>query len=112
MTKAQYRRFLIRHKIIKKARESEKEYPKLKRRIVYEIYYYDPENNGILTERDFDSVNKARSFVNILLEKYKNQRIDLEIVKVWCYRKHHPRHKTYYVCYIDEPNRWIKYDGY
>jgi hypothetical protein len=110
MTKVQYRRFLIRHKMIKKMRDSEKKYPKLKRRIVYEIKYYDPENKGILTERDFDTINKARSFVNILLQKYKNQRIYLEIIKVWCYRKHHPRHKTFYECY--EPNYWIKCDAF
>jgi hypothetical protein len=112
MTHVQYKRYLIRNKMLKSKRKAEKEEPKIKRRIGYEIYYYDPENNGKLAERDFNSVIRARSFVNNLLKKYHQQRIDLEIVKVWCYRNHHPRHKTYYACYPDEPNRWIKCDGY
>lgn len=110
-TSKQYHHYLKRNKILKKFREDEKQFKKLKRKIYYEVYYSDPEQSGKLTEKDFCSVGKARTFVKKLYNKYPSHRLDIEIVKVWVYRWYHPRHKT---TYNYEPcgDKWIKIESF
>lgn len=106
-TSKQFHDYLKRNKFLKKVREEEKKFKKLKRKIYYQVYYYDPEQSGKLTEEIFCSVGKARTFVKNLYNKYSSHRLDIEIVRVWVYRCHHPRHKTFYD-YEPSKNKWIK----
>lgn len=111
MTKTQYKRMLRRNKRLKEVRQSEKNtFKKIRRRIWWEVNYYNPEENGKLTEKDFCSAIRARKFVAKLLKIYKQEYLSLEVQKVWCYREYSPRHMTRYYDFRP-PNKFIRSHG-
>ena len=68
-----------------------KQYKKIKRRILYEVIWWSAVSRHT---KCFYSAQKMRKFVNELHSWYNDY---IEIEKTWCYRNHHPRHKTYYI---------------
>lgn len=110
-TSKQFHDYLKRHKMLKISREQGKSQKRLNRKIYYEVYYYNPDEAGKLTEYIFCSRKKARKFVKNLYNKYLSQRLYLEIVKVWVYRRYQPRHKTFYD-YEPCGDKWIKSHSY
>jgi hypothetical protein len=107
-TKHQFLMKLRRDGKLKEVRaEQKREYKKIRRRIWWEVYYYDPEQNGKLTERDFVSSKRARKFVFHLYRTYGLENLSLEVVKVFGYREHSPRHMTFYYNF-QPPDKFIK----
>ena len=77
---------------------------KIKRRISYEVIWWSAESR--LT-KCFYSAQKMRKFVNELHSWYNDH---IEIEKTFCYREHHPRHKTYYISF--KPNQFLLVEKY
>ena len=73
---------------------------KIKRRIFYEVAWWCAESRYT---KCFYSAKKMRKFVNSLHPWCDYDYIHIE--KTWCYREHHPRHKTYYISF--RPNHFI-----
>lgn len=80
---------------------------KIKRRLSYEVsFYYD----GKRETKYFESAKKMRRFVNGIHELLSADIPTVKIEKTWCYRNHHPKHKSCY--YSTEPNQFICYERY
>jgi hypothetical protein len=80
---------------------------KIKRRLYYDVsFWYD----GKRETKYFESAKKMRRFVNSIHEFVSADIPNVTIVKTFCYRNHHPRHKTWY--YSTEPNQFICYERY
>jgi hypothetical protein len=82
-----------------------KEYKKIKRRLFYDVWYWNKENCRVA--KYFESMKKVKNYVNYVHSWYDGM---VEIEKSWCYRQHHPKHKTYYVSY--RPNQFIVIERY
>ena len=80
---------------------------KIKRRLSYDVsFWYD----GKRETKYFESARNMRRFVNRLHQVIGSELTSFEIVKTFCYRNHHPRHKSWY--YSTEPNQFICYERY
>ena len=80
---------------------------KIKRRLSYDVSFW----RGSKREtKYFESAKKMRRFVNRLHQVIGPELTSFEIVKTFCYRNHHPRHKSWY--YSTEPNQFICYERY
>ena len=80
---------------------------KIKRRLSYNVsYWYNYERET----KYFQSAKKMRRFVNGIHEILSSDIESVTIEKTWCYRNHHPRHKSWY--YSTEPNQFICYERY
>jgi len=81
-----------------------KSHKKIKRRLFYEVIWWESSGRKV---KYFESAKKMRKFVNHLHSWYDGM---VEIEKTWCYRQHHPKHKTYYVSYY--PNQFVCVEKY
>jgi hypothetical protein len=80
---------------------------KIKRRLSYNVsYWYNYER----VTKYFESAKKMRRFVNGIHELLGPDSEPVIIEKTFCYRNHHPRHKSWY--YSTEPNQFICYERY
>ena len=74
-----------------------KSHKKIKRRLYYEVYYWSKTDR---VSKYFESAKKAKNYVNHIHNSGLVQEYDyVRMQKTWCYRQHHPKHKTYYVSY-------------
>jgi len=80
---------------------------KIKRRLYYDVYFW---YDGKRETKYFESAKKMRKYVNGIHEFVSADIPNVIIEKTWCYRNHHPRHKTWY--YSTEPNQFICYERY
>lgn len=79
---------------------------KIKRNLSYDVYYYN--EDGDLVSRYFETAKRAKSYVNYLHSL--KLPIEIEMTKTWCYRNHHPRHRTYYLS--PKPNTFVILERY
>lgn len=80
---------------------------KIKRRLSYDVSFW---YNGRRETEYFESAKKMRKFVNGIHELLDIDFSTVTIDKTFCYRNHHPRHKTRY--YSTEPHQFICYERY
>ena len=80
---------------------------KIKRRLSYDVSFW----RGSKREtKYFESAKKMRRFVNGIHELLSVDIPGVTIVKTFCYRNHHPRHKTWY--YSPKLYQFICYERY
>jgi len=80
---------------------------RIKRRLYYDVYFW---YDGKRETKYFESAKKMRKYVNGIHEFVSADIPNVIIEKTWCYRNHHPRHKTWY--YSTEPNQFVRYERY
>lgn len=85
-----------------------KSHKKIKRRLYYEVYYWSKTDR---VSKYFESAKKAKNYVNHIHNSGLVQEYDyVRMQKTWCYRQHHPKHKTYYVSY--RPDSFVIVERY
>ena len=73
-----------------------KSHKKIKRRLYYDVWYWDKENRRV--SKYFESAKKAKKYVNYIHNSGLMKDVDyVRMEKTWCYRQYHPKHKWYYV---------------
>jgi len=86
-----------------------KSHKKIKRRLYYDVWYWDKENGRV--SKYFESAKKAKKYVNYIHNSGLMKDVDyVSMEKTWCYRQHHPKHKTHYVSF--RPNQFIVVERY
>ena len=82
---------------------------KIKRRLYYDVWYWNKENRRV--SKYFESAKKAKKYVNYIHNSGLMKDVDyVRMEKTWCYREHHPKHKTLYVSF--RPNQFIVVERY
>ena len=86
-----------------------KSHKKIKRRLYYDVWYWDKENRRV--SKYFESAKKAKKYVNYIHNSGLMKDVDyVRMEKTWCYRQHHPKHKTHYVSFY--PNQFVCVEKY
>lgn len=86
-----------------------KSHKKIKRRLYYDVWYWDKENRRV--SKYFESAKKAKKYVNYIHSSGLMKDVDyVSMEKTWCYRQHHPKHKWYYVSFY--PNQLVCVEKY
>ena len=86
-----------------------KQYKKIKRRLYYDVWYWNKENRRV--SKYFESAKKAKKYVNYIHNSGLMKDVDyVRMEKTWCYREHQPRHKWYYVSFY--PNQLVCVEKY
>lgn len=72
---------------------------RIRRRIYYDVYFWSKENKRV--SKYFESARRAKKFVNRVHNSNLLKNGDyVRMEKTWCYREFTPRHKCYYVSYV------------